>query len=1451
MMEVDDDASEVPSRSSTSSSATSSSQSTSSSSNHAASSSHAASRPTSAPVNTANGSSFGNAHPPRAIRTAPTPTNKSNNSDQNVRVVARVRPLSTKELNEKSSESIVALSQLSTIRVHSSEDVNNGGSGSDKRKFEFDSVFGPASTQQEVYENTCGDMISTSIFKGFNATILAYGQTGSGKTFTMGTDGSSTGGVSPKNGDSMTPPSQSEGVIARAVYDLFTTKNSLPNGSERVKVTMSYLEIYNEQAIDLLNDDPSSLNATLQVRDSKTEGVVIPNLKHFPVSSPEEVRVLMEKASMKRATGSTHMNSVSSRSHAICTLNIIIAPDLDSTISTTEEDAGDTMISPRSASQGMTAKLTLVDLAGSERLKRTGAEGARMKEGININKGLFVLGQVVSALSELGQQNHGSSHHAHIPYRDSKLTRLLQDSLGGNSRTVMIACISPAESNIEESVSTLRYAERTRNIKNSAVRNVVSSGLSASEAAALRRENQQLKLELARMESKMIVSNNGGGGSGGSFSFAGGFVSTSSENMEAGAQLQSQCSSLLAEIDLLKGRAQNQAEEVLEASLRADKWQAKAEAISKLAIEQGVTLPEEMEDDSSENNIVSQLRNQLTECKAELLEARTEAVVARATAGAILAGNGDLSTIEETIMNSGDALLLASPSKEDVARNNEQMTTELSAVSATIEQKEAMVLQMNKERACMGNLQHHFENSLRLLQTEVDALTTERDGLVVKISSNDEESNSNTQQRRKRKANDPITKRLREQISKLEGRIDALKRQSSEHKKSLKMKEEAQKKCARLMAEIAEDKRRRADLQRKLKETSVEMRAEKKAAHQKASRMMKDSQKLKIELVKMKNAAHKHAAVLKRKIDQASAKEKARIEFERKRRSAEKMRLASSSMDNFDVKEGRKAELASWIDRELEYSLIKFQIDDQKRQLDSVVSKRKKLMKNSGDTLDVEELNQMDTIIRSLRATVQDLEVAAKKAFPTTSDSNMTSNFRFLETDTFKGLSKPDAKYVLSYIFDTCSSAKQEMSTMISDQEVMTKTNIDSALAKEHQVYEKELMKVKMEHARVKLNLLESTQGTLNSNIKLKIDADGTEDELKAQVDGILGTYNESWTSAAEGLNSDLDEIKKTQEGLQTMMDNMTKGMTFVPKKSKVKNKKVAEYDSEAFESEESFVDDVESEDSEYEPTPAKSKRKRRSPRLAKKAAVPDSPSSPIGEDFVEDIDNKRVGSLKKACKKLGVPVTGRKADLKKRLRETILNSSMALPNPSDQNDESFFGSFVGSALKKVNFFDDHVAVDPEFQPIDENPTSTESIKKQLWQETDDVSNEAKPKSSGAPSKSTFKIPFKMTPCKRKKSPGGSAGKENNYSSTPTPKRQRPLGFNTSSPSRMAKHNAKTRTPVHLKHTIATSKKRLVPDAKQSVAITKRNITASTKKRMVKRGMRDAVALALEQARGL
>ena len=223
-----------------------------------------------------------------------------------------------------------------------------------------------------------------------------------------------------------------DGIIPRAVHDVFGYMNQITCGAERVKVQLSYLEIYNEEARDLLSEDPSPPD--LQIRDSGGD-VVVQNLSLHNVTSPMEVASLMESAADKRSTAATLMNAVSSRSHAICTLHVRIAPLPDQA----------------DAEEEITAKLTLVDLAGSERAKKTGAQGTRLKEGININKGLFVLGQVVSSLAELGQQTGSSdSSSIYVKYRDSKLTRLLQDSLGGEYfldfvYTLMSLCISESQ----------------------------------------------------------------------------------------------------------------------------------------------------------------------------------------------------------------------------------------------------------------------------------------------------------------------------------------------------------------------------------------------------------------------------------------------------------------------------------------------------------------------------------------------------------------------------------------------------------------------------------------------------------------------------------------------------------------------------------------------------------------------------------------------------------------------------------------------------------------------------------------------------------------------------------------------------------------------------------------------------------------------------------------------
>mmetsp|Transcript_50168 Transcript_50168/g.98175 ORF Transcript_50168/g.98175 Transcript_50168/m.98175 type:complete len:890 (-) Transcript_50168:567-3236(-) len=437
------------------------------------------------------------------------PEHGQNIAGTNVRVVTRVRPLSSSEKARGCSHII------ETIPAGETEFLEIGA---EKRRFELDAAFPSESTQVDVYERSgAAEAVKLDLIKGFNTTILAYGQTGSGKTFTMGT------AISPEGNANGNDLHESEGVIPRAVNDLFHISKTTPNS---VKVEMAYMEIYNEEIRDLLSNDPNS--GDLRVQDLPDGTVGVTNVTMKSVESPAEVGKWMEVASNKRVVASTAMNAVSSRSHAVCTLYVTITPGI--VISNGEDDyASDDDVSEIksiasenkstvsngtfSSREQIFAKLTLVDLAGSEKPKRTGATGARMKEGININKGLFVLGQVISTLSD----NCSKSERKHIPYRESKLTRLLQDSLGGNTRTIMINCVSPAEENIEESTNSLRYAERARSIRNNVKRNVFSTALSPAAVAKLQEENKKLKLQLElgltdkdrikRLEKDLLVSN--------------------------------------------------------------------------------------------------------------------------------------------------------------------------------------------------------------------------------------------------------------------------------------------------------------------------------------------------------------------------------------------------------------------------------------------------------------------------------------------------------------------------------------------------------------------------------------------------------------------------------------------------------------------------------------------------------------------------------------------------------------------------------------------------------------------------------------------------------------------------------------------------------------------------------------------------------------------------------
>ena len=283
--------------------------------------------------------------------------------------------------------------------------------------FTFDAVFDWNSEQRELYEEIFHPLVD-SVLEGFNGTVFAYGQTGTGKTFTM-------------EGTNDKP-----GVIPNSFDQIFSHISRSQN--QQYLVRSSYLEIYQEEIRDLLSKDQTS---RLELKERPDVGVYVKDLSSFVCKSIKEIEHVMSCGHKNRSVGATNMNEHSSRSHAIFII----------TIEHSEQGVdGENHI--------RVGKLNLVDLAGSERQAKTGAMGQRQKEAIKINLSLSALGNVISSLVD------GKS--SHIPYRDSKLTRLLQDSLGGNSKTVMVANIGPASYNYEETLTTLRYANRAKNIKN-------------------------------------------------------------------------------------------------------------------------------------------------------------------------------------------------------------------------------------------------------------------------------------------------------------------------------------------------------------------------------------------------------------------------------------------------------------------------------------------------------------------------------------------------------------------------------------------------------------------------------------------------------------------------------------------------------------------------------------------------------------------------------------------------------------------------------------------------------------------------------------------------------------------------------------------------------------------------------------------------------------------------
>ncbi|KAB8337202.1 hypothetical protein FH972_021504 [Carpinus fangiana] len=342
--------------------------------------------------------------------------------ETNINVVVRCRGRSEREVKENSGVVVFSTDGIKGKNV----DLSMGANALSNKTYTFDRVFSPAADQAMVFDEVVAPIMD-EVLAGFNCTIFAYGQTGTGKTYTMSGDISD-----------VLPLPDDAGIIPRVLHSLFT---KLENQKSDNSVKCSFIELYNEELRDLLSADETAKLKIFDDSSRKSHGAtMVQGMEETHISSAHKGIQLLREGSHKRQVAATKCNDLSSRSHTVFTVTVHIK-----------------VVAENGEEHVSVGKLNLVDLAGSENIQRSGAENKRAAEAGLINKSLLTLGRVINALVEKG---------SHIPYRESKLTRLLQDSLGGRTKTCIIATLSPAKSNLEETISTLDYAFRAKNIRN-------------------------------------------------------------------------------------------------------------------------------------------------------------------------------------------------------------------------------------------------------------------------------------------------------------------------------------------------------------------------------------------------------------------------------------------------------------------------------------------------------------------------------------------------------------------------------------------------------------------------------------------------------------------------------------------------------------------------------------------------------------------------------------------------------------------------------------------------------------------------------------------------------------------------------------------------------------------------------------------------------------------------
>lgn len=871
----------------------------------------------------------------------------ANPAADSVKVALRIRPLNQRE-RERGCRIVVEQPAHREPQVV----IGNGISGKPEG-FTFNYVFSPEESQEYLYETSVQSLLE-KLYAGYNVTILAYGQTGSGKTYTMGTN---------YDGEE----DETMGVIPRAINDIFGRIEEMADESE-VTVSCSFMELYQENLYDLLSSKGSREERVVDIRESNNQ-IVIPGLTEVQIRTAEDTFEALMTGSQERAVASTAMNAVSSRSHAIFTLNL------------TNRSKGDKPTVTNS-------KFHLVDLAGSERPKKTQATGERFKEGVKINQGLLVLGNVISALGSAG------GPLGHVPYRESKLTRLLQDSLGGNSLTLMVACVSPADYNCEETINTLRYANRARNIKNKAV---VNQDPNQAEIRRLNSIIQELRLELlaysaggkenvpgmANRPSTVPGGKPGMARSNSEQQLGNGFV----PSMEVARREKEMADKIRTLQQQLQSALQDMANDQLR-TLTAEKIVEEIEALLVA---------------SPDSELKQGIQAILDGYKEETASIRTESQISDAL----------MHSATEEFQNRSDTH----------TQKQMKIREELRQLTRELELKEEL------HRKCLGNISNltfTVDDSTSGSNEKLEEYESKIKDLEKQIEELNDQLNTTKVVDKKSK----LAEERRKKVQQLEGELAELRKKSVQQAKMLQLKEKDTQRVQNLSREIQAMKATRVKLVKSMRTESENFRQWKINREKEICQLREKDRKLKNEMVRLQTVHDKQQNVLKRKVEEAVAVNKRLKEALERQKNVQAMRAARAV-----GKPVRGADVASWVDHELELIrsvtdasvTLKLLMDDR-----ALLNTKLMEMKQNPEEYTEDDIKQQEHDLELRNAQIADLQ---QKILSTDVDSKQKAILEGIPT-------LPEAKQVLKKLL-TVFTETQEESAKARHQQVDTRLSVE------------------------------------------------------------------------------------------------------------------------------------------------------------------------------------------------------------------------------------------------------------------------------------------------------------------------------------------------------------------------------------------------------------------------